>query len=132
MQRRRQSGWRHGSTPSAGVRKDQPVVVSDFAGNADTFVKILEIGAATKSYVLAVIDLLAAGKDVRCGAPAQSRSFFNQVDTEAALTERHRSGQPRETAANDDYVGRAHVPGLHRPAPARSMIHAFWALERPG
>jgi hypothetical protein len=41
------------------IRKQQLVVIPDFAGNADPSVKVFEIRAAAKSDVLAVVDIFA-------------------------------------------------------------------------
>lgn len=102
MKRRREQARCLDRRPSAAsVNKEKPVVESNLIRCTDAPIKVVKIGAATERHVLAVVHFAAVGKRVGSGASAQMRTFFEQADAEARLSQRDGGGEARQSAADD-------------------------------
>jgi hypothetical protein len=75
--RREQTGF-HGAAAALRIEEDEIVEEFNFVGGADAAIKIGEVGAATEGYVLAIIDVLAIGQNIRGGPAAEKRFLFEQ------------------------------------------------------
>ena len=78
MKRRREETGFHGAAPTLWIEEDEFVEEFNFVGGANATIEIGEVGAATESYVLAIIDVLAIGQNVGSGAAAEKRFLFEQ------------------------------------------------------
>ena len=76
-----------------GIREQEPVVESDFLPGADPAVEIVKIRAATEGNVLAIIDVLPAGKVVGGGAASQEWAAFEQANPETGVSQRDGRGR---------------------------------------
>jgi len=87
-----------------GIEEEEAVKEFDFAGRAYAAVKIFEIRTTAESHVLAIVDMLAVGQDVRSGAAAQKRTLLEETDAPARISQRDASCQSRQPAADHDHV----------------------------
>ena len=92
----------HGAAAALGIEKNEAVEKFNFVRGADAAVEIGEVGAAAESYVLAIIDVLAAGENVGGGAAAEKRFLFEQPYAPAGFSQRDAARQSRQAAADHD------------------------------
>jgi hypothetical protein len=85
--RREQTGL-HFAAAALRVDKKEAVEEFDFFGCAHATVKVVQIGAAAKRNVLAIINVLSIGKHVRGCAAAEERPLLEQAYTPAGLSQR--------------------------------------------
>jgi hypothetical protein len=86
MKRRRENAGVHFAAASLRIEKDKTVEEFYFAGGADTAIKIFEVGAATESNVLAIVNVLAIGQDVGGRASAEERSLLKESNAPACFS----------------------------------------------
>src|ERR1700731_740066 len=91
----------HFSAAPLRIEKEQAIEKLDFVSGADAPVKILEIGAATERNMLAIVDVLAVGQDVRSCTAAEERALFEKAYPPARVSQREAGCQP---AADHDHV----------------------------
>src|ERR1700716_307813 len=104
MKWRGQSSSLHHSFPPLRIEEEETVEESDFAGGADAAVKIVKIGAATKSHVLAIVDVLAVRQHVGGCPAAKEGTLFEQTYAPAGFSQRDAGCQPRQPAADHDHA----------------------------
>ena len=83
--RREEAGF-HGAAAALGIEEDEFVEEFYFVGGANAAIEIGEIGAATESYVLAIIDVLAIGQNIGGGAATEKRFLFEQPNAPACFS----------------------------------------------
>jgi hypothetical protein len=76
MKRSGQQAGFNGPAATLRIEKNQLVEKFDFVLRADAAIEVVEIGAAAQGDVLAIIDVLTAGQDVRSGAPTEKWFLF--------------------------------------------------------
>ena len=104
MQRWRQ---RHGCDCAAlTIRRgeQQPVKKLDLIRGAHPAKEILKVRAASQRYMLAIVDVLAAGQGIRGRPPAQVGFLFQQTHAQAGFSQRDGGGKSRQAAADHDHV----------------------------
>ena len=110
----------HLAAASLRVEKQQAIEEFDFVRGADTPVKIVEVGAAAESYVLAIVDVLAVGQHVGRGAAAEKGTLFEQPDTATRFSQRDAGCQARQAAADHDHTFQGYsLPSHARIGPGR-------------
>ena len=81
----------------------------DLVGCADLSDELLELVTCADEYVLTIVDFNAGFVvDERIGPSAQERSFLKHDWSYSQPNQSHRSGEPGDTAANNDYGSRRH------------------------
>jgi hypothetical protein len=78
-----------------GIEKEEAIEELDFVRCAYAAVKIVEIGAAAERNVLAIVDVLTVGQDVRGGAATEEGTLFEETYAPAGLSQRDAGRQPR-------------------------------------
>ena len=103
---------------AVGSEKVEAVEIFDFAGGADAAVKIVKIGAAAESDVLAIVHVLATGQHVGSGAATEEGTLFEQTNVPAGFSQRDAGCQPRQPAADHDHAFQGYsLPYGGRSAP---------------
>src|SRR2546422_700967 len=122
----RQMKWRgqepglHRTLAALRIEKEEPVEELDLAGGADTPVEILEIGAAAKGHMLAIVHVFAIGQHVGRCAAAEEGTLFEQTYAPAGFSQRDAGCQPRQPAADHDHAFQGYsLPCGGRSAPWR-------------
>src|SRR5690242_10615552 len=120
MKRRRQEAGLHLSLAALRIEEEEAVEEFDFASGADAAIEIIEIGAAAKRYVLAVVHMLAIWQHVGRCAAAEEGTLFEQTHTPAGFSQRDAGCQSRQPAADHDHAFQGYsLPCGGRSAPWR-------------
>jgi hypothetical protein len=85
----------HFAAAALRIEEEQSIEEFDFVGRTDAAVKVVEIGAAAKRDVLAIIDVLAIGQHVGGCAAAEEGALLKQAHAPAGLSQRDAGRQPR-------------------------------------
>src|ERR1700739_68503 len=104
MQRRRQHSSMQLALSPLRITQIQSIEKLDSVQYSNAPVKILQIRAAAKGHMLAIVYVLAVGQHVRRRPAAEIGSLFEQAHTPAAFSQRYARRQPREPASDHDYV----------------------------
>ncbi len=94
----------HFATAALRIEKNEAVEEFDFACGAHAAVKIIEIGAATERYVLAIVNVLAVGQNVGSGAAAKKGTLLEETYAPARISQRDAGCQSRQPAADHDHA----------------------------
>src|SRR5262249_1796233 len=94
----------HFAATALRIEKKKAVEELDFACGTDAAIKILEIGAAAEGDVLAIVNVLAVGQDVRRCAAAKEGTLLEQTNAPAEFSKRAAGCQSRQPAADHDHV----------------------------
>ncbi len=84
------------------IDQEEPIKELDLIGAPDAAIKVLEISAAAKGHVLAIVHVLAVRQDVRRCAPAEEGTLFKQTYAPAGVSQRDAGCQSRQPAADRD------------------------------
>src|SRR6516165_8671558 len=104
MHGRRQYAGLQAAAPALRVLQQQPVKELDLLRHPYPSVKVLQVGAASKSHVLAVVHVLTIGQAIRRGPAAEEWPLFEQAYAAARFRQRYARRQPREPASDYDHV----------------------------
>ncbi len=102
------------------IDQEEPIKELDLIGAPDAAIKVLEISAAAKGHVLAIVHVLAVRQDVRRCAPAEEGTLFKQTYAPAGVSQRDAGCQSRQPAADHDHAFQGYsLPYGGRSAPWR-------------
>src|SRR5262249_33731180 len=87
-----------------GIEKFEPVEKPDLVRGADATVKILKVCAAPEGDVLAIVHVLAVGKDIGRRPAAKKGTLFKQTYAPARFSQRDAGCQSRQPAADHDHA----------------------------
>src|SRR5262249_7982862 len=94
----------HFAAAALGIEKKEAVEELDFACGTDAAIKILEIGAAAEGDVLAIVNVLAVGQDVRRCVAVKEGTLLEQMNAPVGISQRDAGCQSRQLAADHDHV----------------------------
>jgi len=110
----------HFTTAALGIEEQHAIEKSDFARGADAAIKVFKVGAAAKSDMLAIVDVLAIGQDIGSRASAEKRTLLKETNAPARFSQRDAGCQPRQPAADHDHAFQGYsLPRGGRSAPLR-------------
>ena len=120
MKWRRQEPGLHLTFAALRIEKKEAVEKFDFAAGAYAAVEIVEVGAAAKSHMLAIVHVLAVGQHVGRCAATEEGTLFEKTYAPAGFSQRDAGCQSRQPAADHDHAFQGYsLPCGGRSAPWR-------------
>jgi len=92
MEWRRKDACVHLAAASLRIEEQEALEKPNICCGTDAAVEVLEIRAAAKSHMLAVVDVLTTGESVRGGSAAEEGALFEQAYAPAGLSQRDAGG----------------------------------------